>query len=59
MLHLAKNGMVLVGRVNDDGPLKPPPPEEKKEENQTKKANVGNRKTAVSTQNNSGANSAD
>jgi probable phosphoglycerate mutase len=59
MLHLAKNGMVRVGRVNDDGPLKPPPPEEKKEENQTKKANVGNRKTAVSTQNNSGANSAD
>ncbi|MCA9953662.1 MAG: hypothetical protein KC434_03015, partial [Anaerolineales bacterium] len=31
MLHLAPNGMVRVGRINDDGPLKPPPkPENKK-----------------------------
>lgn len=31
MLHLAPNGMVRVGRINDDGPLKPPAkPENKK-----------------------------
>jgi probable phosphomutase (TIGR03848 family) len=25
MLHLSSNGMVRVGRINDDGPLQPPP----------------------------------
>lgn len=25
ILHLSKNGMVRVGRINDDGPIKPPP----------------------------------
>ena len=45
LLHLAKNGVVRVGRVNDDGPLQPPQKPEKKEK-KAKKAAKG--KTAVS-----------
>jgi probable phosphoglycerate mutase len=57
VLHLSKNGVVRVGRINDDGPLKPPPPEKKSEEKaekkqvQTKKA--GGVETAVSPDNHS------
>ena len=32
VLHLMPNGMVRVGRVNDNGPLQPPPKPEKNEE---------------------------
>jgi len=59
VLHLAKNGIVRVGRVNDDGPLKPPPPEAKKEKKEKKEeakmAKVDGADTAVSPNNNSGA----
>ncbi|GJM42507.1 MAG: phosphoglycerate mutase [Ardenticatenaceae bacterium] len=34
VLHLMPNGAVRVGRINDDGPLKPPPKPEKKNENE-------------------------
>lgn len=45
LLHLSKNGMVRVGRVNDDGALQPP----KKPEKKKKKAkNAAKRETAVS-----------
>lgn len=33
ILHLMPNGVVRVGRINDDGPLKPPPKQEEKKEN--------------------------
>lgn len=37
VLYLAKNGVVRIGRVNDDGPLEPPPqPEEKVSSEQTR-----------------------
>ncbi|MCA9917159.1 MAG: MSMEG_4193 family putative phosphomutase [Anaerolineales bacterium] len=46
VLHLSKNGMVRVGRVNDDGPLKPPPkPEATKASDHTKEETA---ETAVS-----------
>ncbi len=59
VLHLAKNGVVRVGRINDDGPLKPPPPEEKKDKKkQAEAVKVGDGETAVSTNNDSDATSA-
>jgi probable phosphomutase (TIGR03848 family) len=64
VLHLSGHGMVRVGRVNDDGPLKAPvPPETKKEKKVKKKrakaAKTGSVDTAVSPNNDSGANSTD
>ncbi len=59
MLHLLKNGVVRVGRVNDDGPLKPPPPDKTKEEKQTESAKASSVTTAVSPNSDSGAKSAD
>jgi probable phosphoglycerate mutase len=62
-LHLAKNGMVRVGRINDDGPLKPPPLPllKTKEKKNTEKERIKaeNDETAVSTSNDSGATSAE
>ncbi len=55
MLHLAKNGVVRVGRINDDGPLKPPPPPEEKKAKEAETAKAGNADTAVSANSNSGA----
>ncbi|MCA9896537.1 MAG: MSMEG_4193 family putative phosphomutase [Ardenticatenaceae bacterium] len=47
VLHLAPNGMVRVGRINDDGPLQPPPkPAEKETPEQAEGQTV---ETAVST----------
>ncbi|WP_420640841.1 MSMEG_4193 family putative phosphomutase [Candidatus Leptofilum sp.] len=41
VLHLSPNGVVRVGRINDDGPLKPPPkPAEKKKNEETDDADV-------------------
>lgn len=37
VLHLPRNGMVQVVRINDDGPLRPPP-EKKSEETETMEA---------------------
>ncbi len=61
ILHLSKNGVVRVGRVNDDGPLKPPPQPEVKEEKhkKQKQAKAGNAETAVSQNSDSGAESAE
>ena len=51
LLHLAPNGVVRVGRVNDDGPLKPPPPPEEdkkgKEKEKADKATQVSHDTAV------------
>ncbi|GJM42955.1 MAG: phosphoglycerate mutase [Ardenticatenaceae bacterium] len=64
VLHLSGNGMVRVGRINDDGPLKPPAPDKTKKEKKTKKkrakaANTEGADTAVSPTNDTGANSAE
>lgn len=59
MLHLAKNGVVRVGRINDDGPLKPPPPPEAKEEHKAETAKAGKVATVVSPNSDSGAKSAE
>jgi probable phosphoglycerate mutase len=49
MLHLSKNGMVRVGRINDDGPLQPPAkPQEKRS---SEKPNGQAEETAVSPSN--------
>ena len=49
VLHLSGNGMVRVGRINDDGPLKPPPkPKKKKEKKAKKSTNADDDVTAVS-----------
>ena len=49
VLHLSGNGMVRVGRINDDGPLKPPPkPKEKKEKKAKKSTKADDDVTAVS-----------
>lgn len=59
LLHLSGNGMVRVGRINDDGPLKPPPkPDEKKEKKSKKSTKADNDHTAVSEESKSGAVSA-
>lgn len=61
MLHLFENGVVRVGRVNDDGPLKPPPPPEAKEEKKAEKKQAETAEfadTAVSPHNDHGAASA-
>ena len=64
MLHLSENGVVRVGRINDDGPLKPLPLPQTKEEKhkdrkQAKTAKVEHVDTAVSPNNESGAGSAE
>ena len=49
VLHLAGNGMVRVGRINDDGPLQPPAkPDEKQAKKSKKTAKVNSGETAVS-----------
>lgn len=63
MLHLSENGVVRVGRINDDGPLKPLPLPQTKEEKhndkkQAKTAKVERVDTAVSPNNESGAGNA-
>ena len=62
MLHLLENGVVRVGRINDDGPLKPPPQPEAEKKTSTKKkkahkVKVAKADTAVSQSNHSGAES--
>jgi probable phosphoglycerate mutase len=63
MLHLAKNGVVRVGRINDDGPLKPPPlpllKTKEKKNTERERIKAENDETAVSTSNDSGATSAE
>jgi probable phosphoglycerate mutase len=63
MLHLAKNGVVRVGRINDDGPLKPPPlpllKTKEKKNTERERIKAENDETAVSTNNDSGATSAE
>jgi probable phosphoglycerate mutase len=62
MVHLSGNGVVRVGRINDDGPLKAPALPETKKEKKTKKkrtkaAKTEGADTAVSPTNDNGANS--
>ena len=38
VLHLPSNGTVRVGRINDDGPLKPPAPSAENKEKKSKKS---------------------
>lgn len=50
VLHLSGNGMVRIGRINDDGPLQAPPkPEAPKKEEKTEKSDNG--ETAVTDSN--------
>lgn len=52
MLHLSGNGVVRIGRVNDDGPLQPPPkPIEKKKKHEKKEEETDNDDTAVADSN--------
>jgi probable phosphoglycerate mutase len=60
MLHLSSNGVVRVGRINDDGPLKPPAPpkaqkEKKAKKKQAKAAKTESADTAVSPNHDSSA----
>ena len=59
VLHLAPNGVVRVGRINDDGPLKPPAQlnnkDEKKSEKKQPAEKAASADTAVSPLNHSGA----
>jgi broad specificity phosphatase PhoE len=48
VLHLSGNGVVRIGRVNDDGPLQPrPKPVEKQKKPKEKKEKSDNGDTAV------------
>ncbi|MBK8904223.1 MAG: MSMEG_4193 family putative phosphomutase [Anaerolineaceae bacterium] len=52
VLNLARNGVVRVGRINDDGPLQPPPkPAEKKKKTKAKTEKSDNGQTAVTDSN--------
>lgn len=61
MLHLSKNGVVRIGRINDDGPLKPPPLLKAQEKKSTEKEPVKAKsaETAVPPHSDSGARSAE
>ena len=44
VIHLPANGMVRVGRINDDGPLQPPPKSEAKKAKEEKKSSSKKKK---------------